>query len=111
MLLRDALLEPATQASHGAEIEHAYAAIDSLLMQHVPFLDSAAEREQVARLRGEIADFRVVSNEVLATDSSRWPAAARDRCAASCSSVSRRCVSRTMCRRSIAPRSSISSAT
>ena len=44
----------------------------------MPFLDSAAEREQVARLRGEIADFRVVSNDVLATDSSRWPAAARD---------------------------------
>ena len=78
VLLRDALLEPATAASHRTEIEHAYAAFDSLLTQYVPFLDSAAEREQVARLRGEIADFRVISNEVLATDSSRWPSAARD---------------------------------
>ena len=78
VLLRDALLEPSLQATHRTEIEHAYATIDLLLTQYVPFLDSAAEREQVARLRGEIDDFRVVSNEVLATESSRWPAAARD---------------------------------
>ena len=46
-------------------------------MQYVPFLDSAAERERVGRLRAEIKEFRSASDEVLATDSSRWPAEAR----------------------------------
>ncbi len=78
VLLRDALLVPEQTIEHREDIQRAYGAIDSLLTQYVPFLDSAAEREQVARLRAEIADFRVASNEVLATDSSRWPAAARD---------------------------------
>jgi signal transduction histidine kinase len=79
VLLRDALLEPGdVQNAHRSDIERAYTAIDSLLTQYVPFLDSAIEREQVARLRAEIADFRLASHEVLATDSSRWPAAARD---------------------------------
>jgi signal transduction histidine kinase len=80
VLLRDALLEPSgqPQSSHRQGIERAYAAIDSLLTQYVPFLDSATEREQVSRLRAEIAESRLASNEVLATDSSRWPAAARD---------------------------------
>jgi len=79
VLLRDAPLEPgAAQDAHRGDLERAYGSIDSLLMQYVPFLDSAIEREQVARLRAEIADFRLASHEVLATDSSRWPAAARD---------------------------------
>lgn len=80
VLLRDALLDPAqaAQEGHHKDIGRAYAAIDSLLMQYVPFLDSASEREQVARLRAEIADSRSASLEVLATDSSRWPVAARD---------------------------------
>jgi hypothetical protein len=79
VLLRDALLEPGdVQNALHSDIERAYAAIDSLLTQYVPFLDSAIEREQVARLRAEIADFRLASHEVLATDSSRWPVAARD---------------------------------
>jgi signal transduction histidine kinase len=46
-------------------------------MQYVPFIDSAAESERVARLRAEIKDFRLASDEVLATDSSRWPSEAR----------------------------------
>ena len=53
------------------------AAIDALLMQYVPFLDSAAERERVGRLRAEIKEFRSASDEVLATDSTRWPSEAR----------------------------------
>ena len=53
------------------------AAIDTLLTQYVPFLDSAAERERVGRLRAEIKEFRSASDEVLATDSTRWPSDAR----------------------------------
>jgi signal transduction histidine kinase len=79
VLLRDALLDPdvTAQAEHRQSIEQAYSAIDTLLERYVPFLDSPAERERVDRLRGEIREFRNASNEVLATDSSRWPAEAR----------------------------------
>ena len=79
VLLRDALLDPDAnaQAGHRQDIERAYGAIDTLLMQYVPFLDTAAERERVSRLRAEITDFRSASDEVLATDSGRWPAEAR----------------------------------
>ena len=79
VLLRDALLDPDANAQAGQrqDIERAYGAIDALLMQYVPFLDTVAERERVSRLRAEITDFRSASNEVLATDSGRWPAEAR----------------------------------
>ena len=79
VFLRDALLDPdvTAQVQHRQSIEKAYAAIDMLLKRYVPFLDSAAERERVDRLRSEIREFRVASDEVLATDSSRWPAEAR----------------------------------
>src|SRR4029434_4401488 len=46
--------------------------------QDAPFLDSTGEQDEVPRLRAEIADSRSASHEVLATDSSRWPAVARD---------------------------------
>ena len=44
VLLRDALLDPdvTAQAEHRQSIETAYAAIDALLKQYVPFVDSAA---------------------------------------------------------------------
>jgi signal transduction histidine kinase len=79
VLLRDALLDPDVhaQAEHRQAIEKAYSGIDGLLTQYVPVLDSAAERERVARLRAEIKEFRSASDEVLATDSSRWPSDAR----------------------------------
>jgi signal transduction histidine kinase len=79
VLLRDALLDRdvTAQAEHRQSIEKAYAAIDTSLEHYVPFLDSAAERERVDRLRAEIREFRTASDEVLATDSSRWPAEAR----------------------------------
>jgi len=79
VLLRDALLDPdvTAQAEHRQSIEQAYSAIDTVLMHYVPFLDSPAERERVDRLRAEIREFRLASDEVLATDSSRWPAEAR----------------------------------
>jgi signal transduction histidine kinase len=80
VLLRDALLDPtrAAQESHRENIERAYAGIDTLLTQYVPFLDSASEREQLRRLRAEIDESRTASADVWATDSTRWPAAARD---------------------------------
>ena len=79
VLLRDALLDPDAnaQAEHRQAIERAYSGIDTLLTQYVPFLDSAAERERVGRLRAEIKEFRLASDEVLATDSTRWPSDAR----------------------------------
>jgi signal transduction histidine kinase len=77
--LRDALLDPdvTRQAEHRKSIERAYGAIDTRLKQYVPFLDSPAERERVNRLRAEIFEFWNASNDVLATDSGRWPAEAR----------------------------------
>lgn len=79
VLLRDSLLDPDAnaQADHRQAIERAYSGIDTLLTQYVPFLDSAAERERVGRLRAEIKEFRLASDEVLATDSTRWPSDAR----------------------------------
>ena len=79
VLLRDAVLDPdgGAQVSHRQTITEAYAGIDALLAQYVPFLDSVAERERVGRLRAEINEFRAASEEVLATDSARWPAEAR----------------------------------
>ena len=79
VLLRDALLDTdvSAQAEHRRSIEQAYAAIETRLSQYVPFLDTAAERERLDRLRAEIREFRLASDEVLATDSSRWPADAR----------------------------------
>lgn len=77
--LRDSLLDPdvTAQAEHRKSIEAAYAAIDARLKQYVPFLDSPAEHERVDRLRLEIREFRLASDEVLATDSRRWPGDAR----------------------------------
>lgn len=79
VLLRDSLLDPDAnaQADHRQAIERAYSGIDTLLTQYVPFLDSAAERERVGRLRAELKEFRLASDEVLATDSTRWPSDAR----------------------------------
>lgn len=79
VLLRDALLDPdvTAQAEHRRSIEQAYAEIDTRLKHYVPFLDSPAERERLDRLRAEIREFRLASDDVLATDSSRWPADAR----------------------------------
>jgi signal transduction histidine kinase len=75
VLVRDALLDPRAGAlgSHRQQIERAYAAIDQQLAEYVPFLGSRDERERVGRLRDEIREFRAATDDVLATDSSRWP--------------------------------------
>ena len=79
VLLRDSLLDPdvTAQDEHRHNIKEAYDRVDQRLTQYVPFLDSPAERERVERLRAEIREFRTASDEVLATDSSRWPVEAR----------------------------------
>lgn len=79
VLLRDSLLDPdvSAQDEHRRAIKEAYDRIDQRLTHYVPFLDSTAERERLERLRAEIREFRTASDEVLATDSSRWPFEAR----------------------------------
>jgi signal transduction histidine kinase len=73
--LRDALLDynPAEIPKHRRRLEDTYDALDRELDEYIPVLDSAAEREQVARLRQEIAAFRVTTREVLADNATRTP--------------------------------------
>jgi signal transduction histidine kinase len=76
--VRDALLDPNPSAdAYRRQVEDSYEAADDALQQYVPVLDSAAERQQVARLRHEIDDFRDTMLGVLATDSRLWAREAR----------------------------------
>lgn len=78
--VRDALLDPQaanTAGDYRRQLEEAYALADRALRRYVPVLDSAAERERVLRLRGELEDFRATMLRVLATDSRRWLTEAR----------------------------------
>ena len=77
--LRDALLEsnPLAIADQRRRLEDTYDALDRELDDYVPVLDTAAEREQVARLRQEIADFRETTREALGTGVIRSPAETR----------------------------------
>ena len=77
--VRDALLDPdpATAEDYRRELEGANQIADRALEQYVPVLDSPDEVERVKHLRREIDAFRETLHQVLATDSSRWPAMAR----------------------------------
>jgi signal transduction histidine kinase len=77
--LRDALLDPdpATANDYRRELEETYRIADQALREYVPILDSPDEAERVTHLRREIDAFRNTVLQVLATDSSRWPAMAR----------------------------------
>jgi signal transduction histidine kinase len=79
VFVRDALLDPdpATVSDYRRQLEATYRTVTQALQQYVPVLDSSAERERVGRLQREIDDFRRTTLQVLATDSSRWPAEAR----------------------------------
>ena len=57
--VRDALLDPdpTTAGDYRRRLEDSYKVVDEALQQYVPVLDSKAERDQVTRLRGEIARF------------------------------------------------------
>ena len=73
--VRDALLNPdaGSVGSHREEISRAYATIDQELARYVPFVGSPSERERVARLREEVREFRIATDEVLSTDRADWP--------------------------------------
>lgn len=77
--LRDALLDPdpATADDYRRELEEAYQIADQALREYVPVLDSPDEAARISHLRREIEEFRGMVQQVLATDSSRWPAMAR----------------------------------
>ena len=75
VLVRDALLDPraGSLAGHQHQIERTYHSIDERLARYVPFVGSTDERQRVGRLRDEVREFRAATDDVLATDSSRWP--------------------------------------
>jgi signal transduction histidine kinase len=77
--VRDALLDPERENAdeYRAKLEDAYRTADQALQQYVPVVDAPTERERVAHLKADIADFRDTVLDVLATDSSRWPIEAR----------------------------------
>jgi signal transduction histidine kinase len=77
--VRDALLDPdPTMADeYRQELEDTYRAVDAALLQYVPVLDTAPERERIAHLREEVDAFRSTVLDVLGTDSSRWATEAR----------------------------------
>jgi signal transduction histidine kinase len=77
--VRDALLDPdpSTADTYRRQLEDTYRAVVDALDQYVPVVDSAIERERVARLHRQIDDFRSTMMEVLATDSSQWRTDAR----------------------------------
>jgi signal transduction histidine kinase len=77
--VRDALLDPDPSKTPGyrSQLEDTYRAVDRALGQYVPVVDSAAERQRVAHLEHVVSEFRETMLEVIAGDSSRWPADAR----------------------------------
>lgn len=77
--LRDALLETNANEipNHRRRLEETYETLDRELDQYVPVLDSAAEREQVRRLRHEIDDFRVITDDVVGHGEARTAAETR----------------------------------
>ncbi len=77
--VRDALLDPdaRTADEYRSRLQATYEAADAALQQYEPILDTSAERERVARLRGELGSYRSAMLEVLSTDSSRWRLEAR----------------------------------
>src|SRR5262245_18028265 len=77
--VRDALLDPnpGATADYRQQVEETFRVADQSLSQYVPIIDSAVERPRINELQKEIADFRATLIEVLASDSTRWPAEAR----------------------------------
>jgi signal transduction histidine kinase len=78
--VRDALLDPnrGVATSYLQQVQDTYRGVDDALVRYVPVLDSAAERERVGRLRREIDEFRQTMLDVLSSDSTNWPADARN---------------------------------
>jgi signal transduction histidine kinase len=78
--VRDALLDPnpSTADEYRRQLEESYRNADDALQGYVPVIDVPGEQERIARLRHDLDDFRRTMLDVLATDSRRWPAEARD---------------------------------
>ena len=78
--VRDALLDPnpATAEDYRRQLEESYRTADEALKGYVPVVDVPGEQMRIDRLRREIEDFRRTLFEVLGTDSSEWPAEARN---------------------------------
>jgi signal transduction histidine kinase len=76
--VRDALLDsdPGAATIYRQRLEESSRVIDESLAQYVPVLDSTRERNEVAELRGQIADFRSTMLDVLSSDATTWRAAA-----------------------------------
>jgi signal transduction histidine kinase len=79
VFVRDALLDPnpGATAEYRRQVEETFHTADQALEQYVPIVDSAVERPRIDELQKEIAEFRATLFEVLASDSTRWPAEAR----------------------------------
>jgi signal transduction histidine kinase len=77
--VRDALLDPnpGATAEYRRQLDDTFRITADSLQQYVPVLDSPEERQHVQQLRDEIARFRLTLLDVLASDSTRWPAEAR----------------------------------
>ena len=67
---RDALLEPAgsNPERHRAQLERAYEPIDALISQYEPVSNNPDEREEFARLRRELANYKKSRLDVLVGD-------------------------------------------
>jgi len=78
--VRDALLDgdPGVNEAYRRQVEAADRAVEQAMRQYVPVLDSAAEREQVARLHAEIYNFHRGLQQTLATEAARRPGEARE---------------------------------
>jgi signal transduction histidine kinase len=77
--VRDALLDPnpTTTPDYRRQVADTFHGIDASLDQYEPILDPAAERKRVNELRQQIEQFRRTLDEVLVSDSTRWPTEAR----------------------------------
>ena len=65
--IRDALIEPNRELipRYEQQIRETYAGIDAALRNYQPVLDTATQRDQVERLRRELAEFRELTAHVL----------------------------------------------
>ena len=74
VLVRDALLDPdADLDQYRQELDITYRALDDSLALYVPVLDTQPQRERLARLRAQIADFRQSTLRVMAEGKGRDP--------------------------------------
>ena len=77
--LRDALLDPdpSSAENYRKQLEASSDAAEAALRQYVPILDTAEEKERIARLQREVDDFRRMLLRVLQNDNHEWRTEAR----------------------------------